>query len=146
MSKQAGERNRDLFLGWEAEMKATESPNWLDYFYGGKLSPKKIADELGFGSDAFKEKRNPKLHKMLEDLQYELSQSGIYHNRIKRLKIENAVENLIPENNEGIKDSAKERDLKRANRRLQAENAKLSAEVARLSEFKEVLVEMGLWK
>ena len=47
---------------------------------------------------------------------------------------------------EDIKDNAKIRDLKRTNRRLQAENAKLVAEVSRLSEFKEVLIEMGLWK
>ena len=47
---------------------------------------------------------------------------------------------------EGITDSIKVRDLKRFNARLQAENARLTAEVARLSEFKEVLIEMGLWK
>ena len=61
MSKERGQRNRDLFLGWVAEMKSKESPNWLDYWHGDTLSPKKIADELGFDSSAFKEKRN-KIH------------------------------------------------------------------------------------
>lgn len=146
MSKEAGEKNRELFAGWIAEMKAKESPNWVDYFYADKLSPKKIADELGFGSDAFKAKRNPLLHEMLENLKFELAQMGVYHNRIPRLKKEEVDVTLPSENDEDIKDSAKVRDLKRANRRLQAENAKLSAEVAKLSEFKEVLEEMGLWK
>lgn len=34
MSKERGQRNRDLFIGWVAEMKSKESPNWLDYWHG----------------------------------------------------------------------------------------------------------------
>ena len=44
MSKERGQRNRDLFLGWVAEMKSKELPNWLDYWHGDTLSPKKIAE------------------------------------------------------------------------------------------------------
>ena len=72
MSKERGQRNRDLFLGWVAEMKSKESPNWLDYWHGDTLSPKKIADELGFDSSAFKEKRNKKLFDLLQELKQEL--------------------------------------------------------------------------
>lgn len=146
MSKERGQRNRDLFLGWVAEMKAKESPNWLDYWHGDTLSPKKIADELGFDSSAFKEKRNEKLFKMLQTLKQELAAGGIYHKRKNALPLDSKVINVSSEDEEDIKDSAKVRDLKRINRRLQAENAKLTAEVAKLSEFKEVLIEMGLWK
>ena len=57
MSKARGQQNRDKLIGWISEMKTKESPNWLDYWHGDTLSPKKIADELGFDSSAFKEKR-----------------------------------------------------------------------------------------
>lgn len=146
MSKEKGQRNRDLFLGWVAEMKTKDTPNWSDYCHGGALSPKKIADELGFDSSAFKQARNPLLHNMLQDLKAELSTNGFYHERKLNLKKDEEKAFELSEFTEDIKDSAKVRDLKRINRRLQDENAKLSAEVARLSEFKDVLVEMGLWK
>lgn len=146
MSKERGQRNRDLFLGWVAEMKSKESPNWLDYWHGDTLSPKKIADELGFDSSAFKEKRNKKLFDLLQDLKQELATSGVYQKRKANLPLDKEVINVSKDTEEDIKDSAKVRDLKRTNRRLQNENAKLAAEVAKLSEFKEVLIEMGLWK
>lgn len=146
MSKERGQRNRDLFQGWIAEMKSKESPNWLDYWHGDTLSPKKIADELGFDSSAFKPKRNKKLSDMLQDLKKELATSGIYQKRKTNFQVDNEVIDISREVEEDIKDSVKVRDLKRINRRLQVENAKLTAEVAKLSEFKEVLMEMGLWK
>ena len=149
MSKERGQRNRDLFIGWVAEMKSKESPTWLDYWYGDTLSPKKIASELGFDPSAFKKARNEKLFNMLQDLKQELATSGIYHQRKNNLPLERGVTDVSKEAKEAkedIKDSAKVRDLKRVNHRLQNENAKLSAEVAKLSEFKEVLMEMGLWK
>jgi hypothetical protein len=146
MSKERGQRNRDLFQSWIAEMNAQESPNWLDYWHGDTLSPKKIADELGFNSSAFKKSRNGKLFEMLESLKQELSTEGIYHQRKSDLPLEADVIVTTTAQDEDIKDSAKVRDLKRTNRRLQAENAKLIGEVAKLSEFKEVLIEMGLWK
>ncbi len=146
MSKERGQRNRDLFIGWVAEMKSKESPNWLDYWHGDTLSPKKIASELGFDPSAFKKAKNEKLFNMLRDLKQELAISGIYHQRKNNLPLERGVTDVSKEAKEDIKDSAKVRDLKRVNHRLQNENAKLSAEVAKLSEFKEVLMEMGLWK
>ena len=146
MSKERGQRNRDLFLGWVAEMKSKESPNWLDYWHGDTLSPKKIADELGFDSSAFKEKRNKKLFDLLQELKQELATSGVYQQRKKNLPLDKEIIDVSKETVEDIKDSAKVRDLKRTNRRLQNENAKLAAEVAKLSEFKDVLIEMGLWK
>lgn len=146
MSKERGQRNRDLFLGWVAEMKSKESPNWLDYWHGDTLSPKKIADELGFGSEAFKKARNEKLFNMLQDLKQELATSGVYQQRKTNLPLDKEVIDISKDTEEDIKDSAKVRDLKRTNRRLQNENAKLAAEVAKLSEFKDVLIEMGLWK
>ena len=146
MSKERGQRNRDLFLGWVAEMKSKESPNWLDYWHGDTLSPKKIADELGFDSSAFKEKRNKKLFDLLQELKQELANSGVYQQRKKNLPLDKEIIDVSKGTDEDIKDSAKVRDLKRTNRRLQNENAKLAAEVAKLSEFKDVLIEMGLWK
>ena len=146
MSKERGQRNRDLFLGWVAEMKSKETPNWLDYWHGDTLSPKKIADELGFDSSAFKEKRNKKLFDLLQELKQELATSGVYQQRKKNLPLDKEIIDVSKETDEDIKDSAKVRDLKRTNRRLQNENAKLAAEVAKLSEFKDVLIEMGLWK
>ncbi|MBB1420413.1 hypothetical protein H5200_00540 [Pseudoalteromonas sp. SG43-7] len=146
MSKERGKRNRDLFLGWVAEMKSKESPNWLDYWHGDTLSPKKIADELGFDSSAFKEKRNKKLFDLLQELKQELAISGVYQQRKKNLPLDKEIIDVSKETDEDIKDSARVRDLKRTNRRLQNENAKLAAEVAKLSEFKDVLIEMGLWK
>ena len=146
MSKERGQRNRDLFLGWVAEMKSKELPNWLDYWHGDTLSPKKIADELGFDSSAFKEKRNKKLFDLLQELKQELAPSGVYQQRKKNLPLDKEIIDVSKETDEDIKDSAKVRDLKRTNRRLQNENAKLAAEVAKLSEFKDVLIEMGLWK
>lgn len=146
MSKERGQRNRDLFLGWVAEMKSKESPNWLDYWHGDTLSPKKIADELGFDSSAFKEKRNKKLFDLLQKLKQELATSGVYQQRKKNLPLDKEIIDVSKGTEEDIKDSAKVRDLKRTNRRLQNENAKLAAEVAKLSEFKDVLIDMGLWK
>lgn len=146
MSKERGQHNRELFQGWIAEMKSTESPNWLDYWHGDTLSPKKIASELGFDPSAFKKARNEKLFTMLQDLKQELASSGIYQQRKANLPLYDEVVDVSKETEEDIKDSAKVRDLKRTNKRLQNENAKLAAEVARLSEFKEVLIEMGLWK
>lgn len=146
MSKERGQRNRNLFLAWVAEMKSKESPNWLDYWHGNTLSPKKIADELGFDSSAFKEKRNKGLFDLLQDLKQELATSGVYQQRKTNLPLDKEVMAVNKDAEEDIKDSAKVRDLKRINRRLQNENAKLAAEVAKLSEFKDVLIEMGLWK
>jgi hypothetical protein len=127
-------------------MKCKGSPNWIDYWHGDSLSPKKIANELGFDSSAFKNSRNPLLFKMLQELKLDLSVDGFYHKRKRSLALEikEAVE--TKDSDEEVKDSAKVRDLKRTNRRLQNENAKLAAEIAKLSEFKDVLVEMGLWK
>lgn len=149
MSKEKGQQNRDKFRGWVAKMKAKNPPNWLDYWHSDKLSPKKIAGELGFDSSAFKKSRNRKLFDMLQALQQELAADGIYHKRDTKLPLESvdaigAADTATDQDD--IKDSAKVRDLKRANRRLQAENAKLAAEVGKLSEFKEVLIEIGLWK
>nr|WP_152785966.1 hypothetical protein [Agarivorans sp. B2Z047] len=127
-------------------MKAKNPPNWLDYWHGSTLSPKKIADELGFNSSAFKQSRNKKLFDMLEALKQELATTGVYQERKQNLSLEGEVIEVANTSDEDIKDSAKVRDLKRVNHRLQAENAKLAAEVAKLSEFKEVLIEMGLWK
>lgn len=146
MSKERGQRNRALFEEWVKEMKAKDSPNWLDYWHGEALSPKKIADELGFDSSAFKQKRNKKLFDLLQDLKRELASAGVYQKRKPNLPLDENVIDVSKESDEDIKDSAKVRDLKTANRRLQNENAKLAAEVAKLSEFKEVLIEMGLWK
>jgi len=146
MSKERGQQNRDLFQGWIAEMKTKESPNWLDYWHGDTLSPKKIAGELGFDQSAFKKARNEKLFNMLQALKQELATTGIYQKRKKDIPLDNVVIDVSNEAIEDIKDSSKIRDLKRTNHRLQTENAKLVAEVSRLSEFKEVLIEMGLWK
>ena len=149
MSKVKGQQNRDKFQGWIAEMKAKESPNWFDYWHGDKLSPKKIADELGFSSSAFKKSRNEKLFDLIQALQQELATEGVYHKGDSKLSLESidySYANDAETYEEDIKDSAKVRDLKRVNRRLQSENTKLAAEVAKLSEFKEVLIEMGLWK
>lgn len=146
MTRKAGELNREKFIAWVAEMKAQQSPDWNRFFYDGKLSPAKVAAEIGIGKDSFKPKNNKQLRDMFDDLQDELSASGIYHERKSRLKIEDIANKQLSENDEEVTDSAKIRDLKRANRRLQNENAKLVAEVAKLSEFKEVLVEMNLWK
>ena len=146
MSKERGQRNRDLFQAWIAEMNAKESPNWLDYWHGDTLSPKKIASELGFDPSAFKKARNKSLFNMLQDLKQQIATLGIYHKRKTNLPLDNEVIDVSKETEEDIKDNAKVRDLKRVNRRLQNENAKLAAEVVKLSEFKEVLIEMGLWK
>ena len=146
MSKERGQRNRALFLGWVAEMKSKELPNWLDYWHGDTLSPKRIADELGFNPSAFKKARNEKLFDMLLDLKKELATSGVYQQRKASLPLDKQIIDVSNKTEEDIKDSAKVRDLKRTNRRLQNENAKLAAEVAKLSEFKDVLIEMGLWK
>ena len=146
MSKERGQQNRDKFQGWIAELKAKKSPNWLDYWHGDTLSPKKIADELGFDSSAFKKSRNEKLFDMLQVLKQELASEGFYRQRKSDFSIEGGGIDIAKVSDEYIKDSAKIRDLKRTNRRLQAENANLVAEVAKLSEFKEVLIEMGLWK
>jgi hypothetical protein len=146
MSKLRGQKNRDLFLGWVAEMKTKDSPNWSDYWHGDSLSPKKIANELGFDSSAFKEARNPQLFSMLQELKHELAEGGYYHKRKKSLPTAAPVKEDLKPSDEEIGDSAKVRDLKRINRRLQNENAKLAAEVSKLSEFKDVLIEMGLWK
>lgn len=146
MTKKAGELNREKFIAWVDEMKSQDSPDWNRFFYNGKLSPAAVAAEIKIGKDAFKIKNNPKLRELFDRLQDELSESGIYHKRNSRLKVEEVVEKQPSENEEEVTDSAKIRDLKRANRRLQNENAKLAAEIAKLSEFKEVLVEMNLWK
>lgn len=146
MTKKAGEENREKFIAWQAEMKEQHSPDWNRFFYNGHLSPAAIAEEIGIGKGAFKRKNNPKLRDMFDDLQKELSDSGIYHERNSRMKVEEVVEKRPSEYEEEVTDSAKIRDLKRMNRRLQNENAKLAAEVAKLSEFKEVLIEMNLWK
>lgn len=146
MSKEKGQKNRDRFEGWIAEMRAKELPNWIDYWHGNTLSPKKIADELGFDSSAFKKSRNEKLFKMLEALKHELSTGGIYRERNTTSSEVEDVVAIKNANDEDIKDNAKVRELKSINRRLQTENSKLAAELARLSEFKEVLIEMGLWK
>lgn len=131
-------------------MKAKNPPNWLDYWHGDTLSPKKIADELGFDSSAFKASRNTKLFELFDELKKELATEGVYQKRKENLPLEeqSADVRVVFQDNmdESITDSIKVRDLKRFNARLQAENAKLTAEVARLSEFKEVLIEMGLWK
>ncbi|EMN6295728.1 hypothetical protein WB514_003166 [Vibrio parahaemolyticus] len=150
MSKEKGQRNRNLFIAWVDEMKAKNPPNWLDYWHGDTLSPKKIADELGFDSSAFKASRNKKLFELFDELKKELATEGVYQKRKENLPLEEQsaeVRGVFQDNiDESITDSIKVRDLKRFNARLQAENAKLTAEVARLSEFKEVLIEMGLWK
>lgn len=146
MSKEKGQKNRDRFECWVAEMRAKELPNWMDYWHGNTLSPKKIADELGFDSSAFKKSRNEKLFKMLEALKQELATDGIYHGCKNTYPVVEDVVEIKNANDEDIKDSAKVRELKSINRRLQTENSKLAAELARLSEFKEVLIEMGLWK
>ena len=92
MSKERGQRNRDLFQGWIAEMQTKESPNWLDYWYGDTLSPKKIADELGFNPSAFKKARNEKLFNMLQDLKQELATTGtIYHKRKKNIPLDSGI-------------------------------------------------------
>ena len=83
---------------------------------------------------------------MLQDLKQELASSGVYQQRKTNLPLDKEVIAVNKDAEEDIKDSAKVRDLKRINRRLQNENAKLAAEVAKLSEFKDVLIEMGLWK
>jgi len=146
LSKEKGQINRELFIAWVDEMKAKNPPNWLDYWHGDTLSPKKIADELGFDSAAFKKSRNEKLFDLLQNLKQELATDGVYQKRKKSFPLEREVVVVNTTCDEDIKDSAKVRDLKRTNRRLQDENAKLAAEVARLSEFKDVLIEMGLWK
>ncbi len=149
MSKEKGQQNRDKFRGWVAKMKAKNPPNWLDYWHSGKLSPKKIAGELGFDSSAFKKSRNQKLFDMLQALQQELAADGIYQRRDIKLPLE-SIDTIsevgTASEQVDIKDNAKVRDLKRANQQLQAENAKLVAEIRKLSEFKEVLIEIGLWK
>ena len=145
MSKERGQRNRNLFLAWVAEMKSKESPNWLDYWHGNTLSPKKIADELGFDSSAFKEKRNKGLFDLLQDLKQELATSGVYQQRKTNLPLDKEVIAVNKDAEEDIKDSAKVRDLKDKPQATN-ENAKLAAEVAKPSEFKDVLIEMGLWK
>jgi hypothetical protein len=147
MSKERGEKNRYLFQGWIAEMKSKDDPNWLDYWHADTLSPKKISDELGFDSSAFKKSRNLKLFEMLESLKKELATSGVYHPRKKSLSLDSTEDSPTKKAVDiDVKDSAKIRDLKLSNRRLQNENAKLLAEVAKLSEFKDVLIDMGLWK
>jgi hypothetical protein len=146
LSKEKGQINRDLFIGWVAEMKAKDSPNWLDYWHGNTLSPKKIADELGFDPSAFKKSRNKGLFELLDNLKKELATEGVHQPRENKPVIEPQVIAAEAMLDEEIKDSAKVRDLKRINARLQTENAKLAAEVARLSEFKEVLIELGIWK
>ena len=94
--------------------------------------------------------RNKKLFELFDELKKELTTEGVYQKRKENLPLEEQsaeVRGVFLDNmDEGITDSIKVRDLKRFNARLQAENAKLTAEVARLSEFKEVLIEMGLWK
>jgi hypothetical protein len=146
MSKQRGQQNRDKFAVWVSEMEDKISPNWIDYWHGNSLSPKKIADELGFDSSAFKKSRNEELHKSLEALKLKLAEGGIYHQRNPSLEVEESSVDSLKLDEDSIKDSKKIRDLKTINRRLQAENARLSAEVSKVLEFKEVLVEMGLWK
>ena len=93
-----------------------------------------------------RKKRNKKLFDLLQELKQELATSGVYQQRKKNLPLDKEIIDVSKETDEDIKDSAKVRDLKRTNRRLQNENAKLAAEVAKLSEFKDVLIEMGLWK
>lgn len=149
MSQARGQKNLDAFISWIAEMKGKETPNWTDYFYGGKLSYKKIADEIGIGIDSFKAKgnkpNNVAVYNAFNALNDELAESGIYHKRKKSTQIEEEQKGNI-NGNDDITDSIKVRDLKRLNNKLQKENALLTAEVAKLSEFKEVLIEMGLWK
>lgn len=146
MSKERGQQNRDIFTSWLEKMRTKASPNWLDYWHGNTLSPKKIADELGFDSSAFKKSRNEKLFKMLESLKQELAIDGIHHEHKSRFSKDGDVIEVKAVNDEDIKDNAEVRDLKAVNRRLQTENAQLAAELIKLSEFKEVIIEMGLWK
>lgn len=110
MTKKAGELNREKFIAWVDEMKSQDSPDWNRFFYDGKLSPAAVAAEIKIGKDAFKRKNNPKLREMFDELQDELSESGIYHKRISRLKVEEVVENQPSENVEEVTDSAKIRD------------------------------------
>lgn len=146
MSKQRGKQNRERFQIWISEMNSKDRPNWIDYWHGNTLSPKKIADELGFCSSAFKKARNPKLHEMLNQLRQDLATKGVFQE--KRVAGSPNLKRINPADifQEEVKDSAHVRELKKAISRLQNENAKLNAEVERLIEFKDVLTEMGLWK
>ncbi len=108
MSKEKGQINRDLFIAWVDEMKAKNPPNWMDYWHGDTLSPKKIADELGFDSAAFKRSRNEKLFDLLQKLKQELATDGVYQKRKKSLPLEREVVAVNTTSNEDIKDSAKE--------------------------------------
>ena len=147
MSKEKGEKARNQFLAWAEEMKSQESVDWNPFCYNGKLSPTKIGREIGVGKKSFDKERNEKLYNMLQELQVYLNESGFFHKRNPRLKIDNSNQNERAESEESnVNDSVKMRELKRTNSRLQAENAKLRAELARVEEFKEVLIEMNLWK
>ena len=116
------------------------------YFKKLKSEYEYLKAEVEYQGNLFKKARNEKLFNMLQELKQELATSGIYNQRKTNLPLQHGVIDVLKETEEDIKDSAKIRDLKRVNSRLQNENAKLVAEVAKLSEFKEVLMEMGLWK
>lgn len=146
MSRQIGELNREKFLTWIAKMKSKDSANWLDYWHGDALSPKAIADELGFDASAFKKRNNEKLFDMMQALNNELAQKGIYQKGKRHLANNSHTKVIKSPADVDITDSTEIRELKKSNLRLQADNAKLTAELTRLSEFKNVLTEMGLWK
>jgi hypothetical protein len=146
MSKQQGLKNRNSFQRWIAEMYEKQEPNWTDYFYDGTLSKKKVADEIGFSSDSFKPKRNVKLAGMFELLAKNLTKEGVYQVRKKKLPLDKEVVCDSGSEQEDVRDSAKVRNLRMMNSHLQKENARLLGEVAKLSELREVLMEMGLYK
>ena len=146
MSKQKGLENRNKFQVWIAEMYEKQEPNWTDYFYDGNLSKGKVADEIGFSSDSFKPKRNKKLADMFELLTKNLTKEGVYQIRNKKLPLDKKVACDSQSEQADIRDSAKVRNLRMMNSNLQKENARLLGEVAKLSELREVLMEMGLYK
>ena len=145
MSQAKGDENRNKFNAWVSSMKAMDDPDWTHFMYGGKLSPSKISESAGIGRDAFY--ANGGLKSSLDDLNKELVSMGVFQKRkpsismVEKDSIDDHKEELVD-----VKDSARVRDLKRTLKRVQDENAKLSAELYKLNGFKQVLIEMGLYK
>lgn len=136
----SGQKNCNKFIAWVSAMDEMDAPNWRDFFYNNQLNKSKVARACGFDRHSFKQ--NPKLIKLLEELNLRLTSEGVYKDTPAKLLIDDKSKHDVVD----IKDSAKLRNLKLALKRAQDENAKLSAELAKITEFKEVLVEMGLYK
>ena len=142
-NKSSGEISLEKFEKWILRIKAKAVPNWQDYLHGNGLNKTKISEEAGFERSVFKS--NPGVIQSYDELLTELASNGIFKKGNATTTTNKGAVVEDPYADE-VKDSAKVRDLKRIIKRLQNENVKLASELTKMEEFKEVLIEMGLFK